>query len=235
MAQGLTRRRAVGMAGVWGLTGRAGCTGGPEPATAAADPHPAEQLEFSVTDTRPVGEDRPGAVTLALINSGATPVTVLYRRGLEVPFSSIQGQQADGDGDMVLFPIEASAYRAIPCEGAADSPVPATRSDGCWAVDCAIRTPFDAVGLHEIDAGQRFTVTSAVLATGPPPCLPPGTYRFSESGPAAVGGGMSMSDPTYPRQLFHQLEKRLTISLAADGMLRASAELERPAVDTESD
>lgn len=234
MGQGLTRRRMVGMAGALGLATFAGCTGGPEPAPPATDPLPAEQLEFRVTDTRPVGEDRPGAVTLALINAGAAPVTVLYRRGLDAPFSAIHGRQVDGAGELALFPTDDAAYRAVPCAGAADSPVPTARTDGCWTVDCAITTPVDAVGLHEIEAGERFVVTSAVLANRPPPCLPAGTYQLTETVPAGVGGGFSMSEPTYPRELSDQLRKRLSISLAADGTITASARLDRRAVDTES-
>ncbi|MFB6359897.1 MAG: hypothetical protein ABEH59_01090 [Halobacteriales archaeon] len=166
--------------------------------------------------------------------TGGTPVTVVYRRGFETPFSAIHGRQADGDGKMALFPTDDAAYRTIPCEGATDSPVPTSRTDGSWTVDWAITTPFEAVGLHEIGAGQRFAVTSAVLAMGPTPCLSPGTYRFTETVPAGVGGRFSMSEPTYPRKLADQLAKRLTITLSDLGTITASAGLDRAPADTES-
>ncbi|PSQ12665.1 hypothetical protein BRC93_01555 [Halobacteriales archaeon QS_5_70_15] len=221
---GRVSRRAV-LASAGGLS-PSGCLGPGIPSGSTASPDGGPAVSFAAEVGRSITDDHPAALRLALANGGEGPLVVCWNvsDGQGGPFNAVRGVQRDGDAEVGLFRRGGSAALCVPGDG---GPIPDTPVEGCWSPPCEGTDLPSLHGRFELPPEDPERDEYVVLDGLDGPCLRPGTYAFDE-GRAGVGAsvarGMVEDASVETESGWYPLERHLTLSIAEDGGVTASAE-----------
>lgn len=121
-----------------------------------------------VTMTGNVSESQPAVIELSVTNTAKAERT--WQFGALVPWSSLAGEQTDGNGTVLLAPGGAD-HQVVP-----DAP----QDDLCWRATSGIAL-VQVVKEVTFQPNETNSGEYAFLAGPERDCLAPGTYRFEDS------------------------------------------------------
>lgn len=139
-----------------------------------------DAFEFTATVLQQATAEHPARFRLAFTNTSESELSL--SGGPILPFSSIRGEQQDGDERLLLIPDERDWITPTDGDGnVLDVPlIPQSRTNGCWTAtyDGTLRKQ---TSLHtQVSPGETVSHEYTLLNWATDSCLPAGTWTFTD-------------------------------------------------------